>query len=245
MERPLDLRGAYPAPCFVHGPWVDVATRHAIDIHQQETWFAASSPWFPPGGLVSATISPDLSVESSTPGGEIRRGQLERAPGAQTWPPLCNALRFADNATWCRPGTKLALRAGALLECPSAVPSPPPPPPAPSLPFRPYPPLTGRALGNYSRLPGSQLSPDPLVLHRWPDDTPYNRMQLHVRAPRSIDAGASAASFDGLDSLVGRVAGGHATVRAPGTLVIDFGAEFAGWVEMVRCRPSSLLSLPT
>ena len=91
---------------------------------------------------------------------------------------------------------------------------------------------------------GSHLSPDPLVNSTWPHGTPGDRLQLYTVWPTAVSTDAPG-SFANLDSIVG--GGGDygvsvgdggsgsrnaARVLGAGSFRVDFGAEFAGWIEL-------------
>ena len=89
-----------------------------------------------------------------------------------------------------------------------------------------WPPLGG---GTFSG-PPQPFSPDPLVQYVWPfpstDDTVLQYFELSAESA----GGSPAASFLNTSSAVGSIACGIHVVGA-GLLTIDFGVEFAGWVE--------------
>ena len=98
----------------------------------------------------------------------------------------------------------------------------------------PYPPLSG-APATGAPPPGAALSPDPLVHWRWPANTTLAQLQIYNVTPQAWSTAGSPnsyASFRNLDSLIGVAEGGHAEVLGPGSFVIDFGTESAGWVEL-------------
>lgn len=97
------------------------------------------------------------------------------------------------------------------------------------LPLRPYPYFNGSTRS--TPLPGSQLSPDPLVNAIWSNETANDVFQLYTLYPQKIVASSPSSAFEGLDSLLGGP--GNLTVLGSGRLVVDFGVESAGWIEFV------------
>ena len=214
---------AYPAPCYIEGQWVDSAGG-LFKVHQQETFFTASHNEWSAG--MFATMESDLSFESSGPLGVSVRGHLTHG-SASMYPPPCAYMHFdlpnGSKYTWCN--------ANAGIVCPAAKPSPPLPP-LPTLTLRPYPWLTaGNCSGRAGSLPGSHLSPDPLVNCSWPAGTSDDGLQLYTVPPKIVDT-QTPSSFVGLDTLVHGGGTGSVEVRGAGTFRIDFGAEFAGWIEL-------------
>lgn len=77
--------------------------------------------------------------------------------------------------------------------------------------------------------PSVPASPDPLVAYRWPDPRPDDEVQIYVLRPAAVATGSPDA-FDHLNSL--QTDAPSVTVRGTGTIVVDFGAEYAGWFEI-------------
>ncbi len=91
---------------------------------------------------------------------------------------------------------------------------------------QPWPGLNGGAFSG----PPAPLSPDPLVRYVWPlpavDDTVLQIFEL----PATAAGGSPSSSFANTSSAVGSV---ECAIRVTGagTLTVDFGVEFAGWLE--------------
>ena len=119
----------------------------------------------------------------------------------------------------------LALLAASVLHSASALGAAP----------EPYEPLNGGAFVG-SRQPSS---PDPLVSYVWPPGGAYNVSALQIFVVGAVSVGATplspSGSFQNASSCVnatGGAAGACALrVTGPGTVVIDFGVELAGWLE--------------
>ena len=93
--------------------------------------------------------------------------------------------------------------------------------------LEPYPAIHG---GDYSGTP-APFSPDPLVAYQWPPSVNASLLQIYMGGATSVYS-ATPSSFSGLDTLVNRTDGSKVEVLHPGTLVLDFGFECAGWLEM-------------
>ncbi|MCI8360045.1 MAG: hypothetical protein HFE86_01745 [Clostridiales bacterium] len=72
-------------------------------------------------------------------------------------------------------------------------------------------------------------SPDPLVSYRWDDPKADDDMEIFLRRPVSAIADKSE-NFDGIESLTEEVT--DITVNGEGSICLDFGTEFAGWLEI-------------
>ena len=72
-------------------------------------------------------------------------------------------------------------------------------------------------------------SPDPLVSYRWEDPDADDALEIFLRRPVLAET-ETPDSFAGLDTLTtGNVA---VEVKGAGSIRMDFGAEFAGWLEI-------------
>ncbi len=93
-----------------------------------------------------------------------------------------------------------------------------------SLIAQPYPYVSG---GEFS---GEALpaSPDPLVAYRWPNPRAADGLQVFLIKPKFFESD-SATSFAKLDSLA--TESPSVEVRGTGSIRLDFGAEYAAWLE--------------
>ncbi|MGM9681794.1 MAG: alpha-L-rhamnosidase C-terminal domain-containing protein [Eubacteriales bacterium] len=72
-------------------------------------------------------------------------------------------------------------------------------------------------------------SPDPLVSYRWDNPTADDELQIFLTQPVSASSDTPD-SFSGLESVaLGSV---DIEVKGEGTILIDFGCEYAGWLEI-------------
>lgn len=76
--------------------------------------------------------------------------------------------------------------------------------------------------------PAVAESPDPLVAYRWPDPKASDELSIYLVRPRSVSADKEE-SFENLQSLTNK--NPAVTVKASGTIIIDFGRELPAWVE--------------
>jgi alpha-L-rhamnosidase len=93
----------------------------------------------------------------------------------------------------------------------------------------PWPPLNGGSFSGRAQ----PASPDPLVRYVWPLPAVDDRvLQIIELAPAAVGAGpaTAAGSFANASAAAGAVACAI-RVTGGGTLVVDFGVEFAGWFE--------------
>ena len=94
----------------------------------------------------------------------------------------------------------------------------------------PWPPLSG---GSFSGLPAPQ-SPDPLIQYVWPLDAVNDTILQIYQIPAvaiSLLPGTETSAFTNISSAVESIAC-EIHVIGNGTLVIDFGVELAGWIEL-------------
>ena len=71
-------------------------------------------------------------------------------------------------------------------------------------------------------------SPDPLVKYRWSNPQANDGLEIYLQKPVSISTDATT-SFENLESLTGNSP--NVTVKAVGSIRLDFGRENAGWLE--------------
>lgn len=103
----------------------------------------------------------------------------------------------------------------------------------------PYAPLGG---GDYDGQP-VPWSPDPLSNYVWTPDVNQTELQVFFDSAAAIYSVTPASAFNGTASLVGRLGGSLVNVHGPGTLVVDFGFECAGWLEMQTSATPADLAL--
>lgn len=72
-------------------------------------------------------------------------------------------------------------------------------------------------------------SPDPLVSYRWDNPTADDSLEIFLRKPQQATT-RQPDSFTGLDTLAADSQ--SVRVTGEGTIQLDFGAEFAGWLEI-------------
>ncbi len=72
-------------------------------------------------------------------------------------------------------------------------------------------------------------SPDPLVAYRWENPTADDALEIFLRRPVSVWSDAPE-QFSGLETLTTENAA--VEVKGAGCIRMDFGAEFAGWLEI-------------
>lgn len=72
-------------------------------------------------------------------------------------------------------------------------------------------------------------SPDPLVSYRWDDPQVEDKLEIFLRRPESATT-ETPESFSGVESLTGDTV--NVKVTGEGTILLDFGTEFAGWLEI-------------
>ena len=72
-------------------------------------------------------------------------------------------------------------------------------------------------------------SPDPLVTYRWEKPMADDVLEIFLRRPVSVWS-CSPESFSGLNTLTAEKAA--VQVSGPGCISMDFGVEFAGWLEI-------------
>lgn len=72
-------------------------------------------------------------------------------------------------------------------------------------------------------------SPDPLVTYRWNNPIAADPLEIFLRKPLAADT-ESPDSFSGLCSLM--TDHSDVTVKGTGSICMDFGAEYAGWLEI-------------
>ena len=77
--------------------------------------------------------------------------------------------------------------------------------------------------------PEIDYSSDPLVAYRWENPQPDDDVQIFVQKPEKVWSDHPA-SFHGLESLTGDTPA--VTINGTGTIVVDFGREYAGWFEI-------------
>ena len=123
--------------------------------------------------------------------------------------------------TWCNMDS-------VNSSCWAPQPSPPPPPHPKALGLRPYPWLSGSA--NKSAQFGSHLSPDPLVNITWPSTTPLDRVEMYRVEAMGIHTDTPSSFRGGVDRLL---QGKSVEIVGAGSFRLDFGSEFAGWIELV------------
>lgn len=84
------------------------------------------------------------------------------------------------------------------------------------------------------------FSPDPLVAYRWANPTASDGLEIYLKSPETLTA-TEPKSFSGLDSAVSGKT--EIKVTGPGTIVIDFGCELAGWLEIDSADLSGKVTL--
>ena len=72
-------------------------------------------------------------------------------------------------------------------------------------------------------------SPDPLVSYRWDDPQVEDKLEIFLRQPESATT-ATPESFSGVESLTEDKV--NVKVTGEGSILLDFGTEFAGWLEI-------------
>ena len=160
-------------------------------------------------GLEEATGTMELN-----PNGSVHSGHMPSwlfiSFRTQTNPPRDPMRHFT---LWCRSMLSFTLSWSPAVVSIGVAPEP-------------WPPLSGGSFSN----PAAPYSPDPLVRYSWPlpdvDDTILQYFEL----PAVSVGGSPAASFANASSAIGSVAC-DIHVLGAGTLTVDFGVEFAGWVE--------------
>lgn len=83
-------------------------------------------------------------------------------------------------------------------------------------------------------------SPDPLVAYRWEKPTADDPLEIFIRRPVSVWS-SKAENFSGLDTLTAEKTA--VQVSGPGCIRMDFGVEFAGWLEIDASDFSGELTL--
>ena len=72
-------------------------------------------------------------------------------------------------------------------------------------------------------------SPDPLVSYRWDNPKAEDSLEIFLQKPKTYDT-ETPDSFAGLQTITTDDVA--ITVNGPGTIRMDFGTEFAGWLEI-------------
>lgn len=72
-------------------------------------------------------------------------------------------------------------------------------------------------------------SPDPLVSYRWDDPKASDELEIFLRSPIKVES-ETPENFTGMATLMTETV--CVDVTGPGTIRMDFGAEFAGWLEI-------------
>lgn len=72
-------------------------------------------------------------------------------------------------------------------------------------------------------------SPDPLVRYRWDDPKASDELEIFLRTPQKAES-ETPENFTGMSTLMDETV--HVNVTGPGTIRMDFGTEFAGWLEI-------------
>ena len=89
---------------------------------------------------------------------------------------------------------------------------------------QPYPTVNGGSYGDSS----VTVSPDPLVNYRWDSVSADDDLQVFNAYPVKYTADSD--NFTGLESIL--TDNVNVTVKGSGTLMLDFGVEFAAWLEI-------------
>ncbi len=97
----------------------------------------------------------------------------------------------------------------------------------------PYPMLSQ---GQFTGLP-VPASPDPLVQYQWDSTANQSSLQIFFTAATAVYGVTPSTAFTNPQSLVNRTAGASVGVVSEGVLVLDFGYECAGWLEMQLSDP--------
>lgn len=77
--------------------------------------------------------------------------------------------------------------------------------------------------------PEQPYSPDPLVGYRWDNPLADDNLEIFLRRPASVSS-KTPGNFIGMQSLTSEAV--SVEVTGEGSIMLDFGTEFAGWLEI-------------
>lgn len=85
-----------------------------------------------------------------------------------------------------------------------------------------------------------EYSPDPLVQYRWDDISADDELEIFIKRPVAA-VSDTPESFSGLEAV--NEAPTDICVSSPGTIMLDFGVECAGWLEIDSADLSGTITL--